>query len=247
MLSLKALPNMSRMNEAQSILERIATTVAPVMSRRKWKVNVLEEFFPKEDGLLGMNVNRGQIISVRLRPANNPNEFYSWEHIIGTTIHELTHIKVGPHNSEFFRLMDELADEVGRDEDNLNFTKRFAGNMFRFGVPVTPVAPIPTPVSVPTRSSISRPTLIKNPNLKPNPSISTSANSGHLGGVNRLSQSSRKDKADAVAKVVLARLARNQLSGSGTLLTNEKKPTSKEELRRLVTESAERRNALKLT
>ena len=244
MLSLKALPNMSRMNEAQSILERIATTVAPVMSRRKWKVNVLEEFFPKEDGLLGMNVNRGQIILIRLRPANNPNEFYSWEHIIGTTIHELTHIKVGPHNSEFFRLMDEIADEVGRDEDNLNFTKRFAGNMFRFGVPV---APIPTPVSVPTRSSIPipRPTLIKNP--KPNPSLSTSANSGRLGGVNRLSQSSRKDKADAVAKVVLARLARNQLSGSGTLLTNEKKPTSKEELRRLVTESAERRNALKLT
>lgn len=34
----------------------------------KWKVGMLEEFMPSEAGLLGLNMNGGMKIKVRLRP-----------------------------------------------------------------------------------------------------------------------------------------------------------------------------------
>jgi hypothetical protein len=117
----KALNHLNRSNEALALLNRIAHAVAPVMKRRKWKVLILKEFYPNQDGLLGMNVNKGQSILIRLRPPWNKNEFYGWEHVMGTMIHELTHMEIGPHNSDFYRLMDEIADEVDKDElSNIN-------------------------------------------------------------------------------------------------------------------------------
>lgn len=111
----KELEKFSRSNEAKQLLEKLAQTVGPLMERKKWKVPILKEFFPANDGLLGLNVNRGQSILVRLRPHYNKDEFFPWEHILGTMIHELTHIQIGPHNADFYKLMDELADEVDAD------------------------------------------------------------------------------------------------------------------------------------
>jgi hypothetical protein len=34
------------------------------MRRRQWKVALLTEFYPKNDNLLGLNVNRGQQVTV---------------------------------------------------------------------------------------------------------------------------------------------------------------------------------------
>lgn len=112
----KELLNFTKSIEAKAILDRVARTVTPVMLRRRWKVLMLKEFYPQQDGLLGMNVNRGETILLRLRPPGNKNEFYPWEHTIGTMIHELTHMEIGPHNSDFYKLMDEIADEVDRDQ-----------------------------------------------------------------------------------------------------------------------------------
>jgi len=112
----KELTNFTKSIEAKAILDRVARIVGPVMLRRRWKVLMLKEFYPQQDGLLGMNVNRGETILVRLRPPGNKNEFYPWEHTIGTMIHELTHMEIGPHNSDFYKLMDEIADEVDRDQ-----------------------------------------------------------------------------------------------------------------------------------
>lgn len=44
------------------------------------------------DDELGININRGQKICIRLRPANDPNSFLPLEEeLIGTMLHELTH------------------------------------------------------------------------------------------------------------------------------------------------------------
>ena len=112
----KALVKMNRSDEAKRILDKIAITVEAVMIRRKWKVPILKEFYPQQNGLLGMNVNRGQSILIRLRPHYNKDEFYPWEHCIGTMIHELTHMEIGPHDDRFYKLMDEIADEVDNDQ-----------------------------------------------------------------------------------------------------------------------------------
>ena len=111
----KEIAKLPKSNEAKLLLEKIRNTVEPVMKRKKWTVKVLAEFYPDQPGLLGMNVNRGQKILIRLRKSENVNDFFPWEHLIGTMIHELTHMQIGPHSSDFYKLMDEIADEVDND------------------------------------------------------------------------------------------------------------------------------------
>jgi hypothetical protein len=49
----------------------------------------LSEFSPHNPGLLGLNVNRGAEVKIRLRPARDDNSFYDWNHILGTMLHEV--------------------------------------------------------------------------------------------------------------------------------------------------------------
>jgi len=61
----------------------------------QWRVPLLSEFSPRQPGLLGLNINRGQEVRIRLRPpagAGGPAEFYSDHHVLMVMLHELTHI-----------------------------------------------------------------------------------------------------------------------------------------------------------
>jgi hypothetical protein len=49
----------------------------------------LSEFSPRNPGLLGLNVNRGAEVKIRLRPARDDSSFYDWNHILGTMLHEV--------------------------------------------------------------------------------------------------------------------------------------------------------------
>ena len=111
----KALVRMEKSEEAKKLLDRLASICAPVMARRSWRVKCLKEFYPKNAGLLGMNVNRGVSIFIRLRPDSDKNSFLPWESLLGTMVHELTHMGVGSHSAEFYKLMDEVYDEVEKD------------------------------------------------------------------------------------------------------------------------------------
>ncbi|EQC28135.1 hypothetical protein, variant [Saprolegnia diclina VS20] len=82
------------------------------MTKRQYRVQQLLEFFPKNANLLGMNVNHGWKIYVRLRPAERPTSFLPFEHLLGTMLHELVHMKIGPHNAAFYKLLDELTSEM---------------------------------------------------------------------------------------------------------------------------------------
>lgn len=113
--SVKALPKLPNVTEATRLLEQLVTATAALVSRRKWKVPLLTEFMPKQDGLLGMNVNRGSKIMIRLRDAHNSSAFLPWESLLGTLVHELVHIEIGAHSYDFYKLVDELCDEVQSD------------------------------------------------------------------------------------------------------------------------------------
>ena len=78
----------ARESEAMELLERIAVQVQPIMRARRWHVPHLHEFFPKDPHLLGININRGQAIRIRLRPHHSPDSFLPWEDILGTMLHE---------------------------------------------------------------------------------------------------------------------------------------------------------------
>ncbi|EGR48388.1 uncharacterized protein TRIREDRAFT_22402 [Trichoderma reesei QM6a] len=110
-LSYSHLAQFRRADEALTILKKVASLVKPIMRNRGWKVRELAEFYPNETNLLGLNVNRGMKICLRLRYPQDQNQFLATESIVDTMLHELCHIVHGPHDGKFHALWDQLRDE----------------------------------------------------------------------------------------------------------------------------------------
>jgi hypothetical protein len=105
------LSGVPRGDAALTLLRKVASTVKPIMRKRGWRVQILAEFLPPEGNLLGLNINRGYKICIRLRYHNNTDLFLPLEQIVDTMLHELSHNKWGEHDSKFHALWDELRDE----------------------------------------------------------------------------------------------------------------------------------------
>ncbi|CAM9626127.1 unnamed protein product [Chrysoparadoxa australica] len=93
------------------MLERIANQVEPICKAHDWEVGHLVEFYPSHPGMLGVNINRGMEIKVRLRPHSSPNTLMPYETCLGTMLHELCHNKISAHSASFYKLLDELNAE----------------------------------------------------------------------------------------------------------------------------------------
>ncbi|KAL8113616.1 DNA-dependent metalloprotease WSS1-like [Apium graveolens] len=106
-----------RENEAKDILEKVAKQVEPIMRKRRWKVHVLCEFCPANPGLLGLNVGGGAEVKIRLRSPFNELEFLPYNQILDTMLHELCHNVHGPHNADFYNLLDEIRKECEQGFD----------------------------------------------------------------------------------------------------------------------------------
>ena len=105
------LSGLERGDAALTMLRKIASVVKPIMRKRGWRVQVLAEFLPPEQNLLGLNINKGYKICIRLRYHNNPDLFLPFEECVDTMLHELSHNVWGDHDSNFHKLWDELRDE----------------------------------------------------------------------------------------------------------------------------------------
>ncbi|KAM5579938.1 DNA-dependent metalloprotease WSS1-like [Rosa sericea] len=97
--------------DARKILEKVARQVQPIMRKRKWKVRILSEFSPANPALQGLNIGGGAEVKLRLRRPNNEWDFYPYEQILDTMLHELCHNEHGPHNADFYNLLDEIRRE----------------------------------------------------------------------------------------------------------------------------------------
>ncbi|KAH6592472.1 hypothetical protein BASA50_008088 [Batrachochytrium salamandrivorans] len=117
-MQLRPLKRRDNVSVAQELLERIAAHVKPIIKSRHFRVGSLEEFYPTNPGLLGLNVNRGQVIRIRLRSAADDNRFLEFNDLIGTMLHELTHNVHGPHDAVFYKYLDELFSEYENAMDN---------------------------------------------------------------------------------------------------------------------------------
>ncbi|KAF3387198.1 DNA-dependent metalloprotease WSS1 [Penicillium rolfsii] len=100
-----------RESEALFILRKVASLVKPIMRQRAWRVGALCEFYPTQRNLLGLNVNYGQKICLRLRYPSDQRQFLPIEQIVDTMLHELCHIVHGPHDRQFHALWNQLRDE----------------------------------------------------------------------------------------------------------------------------------------
>ncbi|KAH6608933.1 hypothetical protein Trco_002279 [Trichoderma cornu-damae] len=110
-LSYSHLAQFRRADEALVVLKKVASLVKPIMRSRSWKVGELAEFYPDQQNLLGLNVNRGMKICLRLRYPQDHKQFLPTESIVDTMLHELCHIVHGPHDGKFHALWDQLRDE----------------------------------------------------------------------------------------------------------------------------------------
>lgn len=63
---------------------------------------------PSNPALLGINVGGGVEVKLRLRRPNRDFDFIPYEQVLDTMLHELCHIKHGPHNAAFYKLWDEI-------------------------------------------------------------------------------------------------------------------------------------------
>ncbi|PBP21000.1 zinc ion binding protein [Diplocarpon rosae] len=100
-----------REKDALFALKKIASLVKPIMRARGWKVGTLAEFYPEQQNLLGINLNRGQKICLRLRYPGDKNQFLPMEQVVDTMLHELSHNVFGPHDANFHALWDQLRKE----------------------------------------------------------------------------------------------------------------------------------------
>lgn len=57
---------------------------------------------------MGLNIGGGAEVKLRLRRPNNEWDFFPYEQVLDTMLHELCHNKYGPHNSDFYSLLDEI-------------------------------------------------------------------------------------------------------------------------------------------
>ncbi|KAF6145058.1 hypothetical protein GIB67_013409 [Kingdonia uniflora] len=104
-------------DEARKILERIAKQVQPIMRKHNWRVKLLSEFCPNNPSLLGLNVGGGVQVKLRLRKPNRDWDFYPYDQVLDTMLHELCHNAHSPHNASFYKLWDEIRKEC---EDLMN-------------------------------------------------------------------------------------------------------------------------------
>lgn len=138
--SYEHLQGLPRGDAALTMLRKVASLVKPIMRKREWTVQILAEFLPPEQNLLGLNINKGYKICIRLRYHINPDLFLPVEQVVDTMLHELSHNVWGDHDSNFHRLWDEL-----RDEHETLLRKGYTGEGFlseghrlgggRYGVP----------------------------------------------------------------------------------------------------------------
>ena len=96
---------------AKKLLVTACEVVKPIMMKRSWRVVIVKEFIPRNDRLLGVNVNRGMEVRIRLREGKNSTRLFPFEDIVGTLLHELVHNKFGRHDKFFYDLLVEIKIE----------------------------------------------------------------------------------------------------------------------------------------
>ncbi len=97
--------------EAKKLLLKLASFTSPLMKRRGWVVNDLIEFYPT-DGKLGLCQMASHTTTISIKLRETPTTFYPFETLLDTLLHELCHIQIGGHTPEFYKLWNQLRDEM---------------------------------------------------------------------------------------------------------------------------------------
>ncbi|KAJ7262660.1 WLM-domain-containing protein [Mycena haematopus] len=105
-------------DSALTVLRRLSNdkAIRHVMQVHKFSVGILTELDPRErPDLLGLNINHGEEIKLRLR-TDSYDGFRLYSQVRRTLCHELAHNVFGPHDNDFKELNSQLNREVAEFE-----------------------------------------------------------------------------------------------------------------------------------
>ncbi|KAK0501665.1 WLM-domain-containing protein [Armillaria luteobubalina] len=108
------LPHLPNPTSAHNLLQRLSEdpAIQHVMQQHQFSVGILTELAPHEHPeLLGLNVNAGQQIKLRLR-TDRYDGFRTYKEVRRVLCHELTHNVWGDHDNNFKELNSKLNKEV---------------------------------------------------------------------------------------------------------------------------------------
>ncbi|KAI0629385.1 WLM-domain-containing protein [Trametes polyzona] len=130
---IEPLPHLPNPVSARDLLTKLANdpAIRHVMRKHQFAVGVLTELAPHEQPhLLGLNVNAGQAIKLRLR-TDRYDGFRTYKEVRRVLCHELTHNVWGDHDNNFKELNSILNKEVAEFERALAAgTHHLAGEGF---------------------------------------------------------------------------------------------------------------------
>ncbi|KAF8468429.1 WLM domain-containing protein, partial [Kalaharituber pfeilii] len=119
-LELRPLPYLPHPERSLAYLERIRDDpgIRFVMRKHKWTVPLLLEMNPAdhtshESKTLGLNLNRGEIIELRIR-TDDYGGYRDYKTVRRTVVHELCHNVHDDHDRNFWDLFKVLEQEVAR-------------------------------------------------------------------------------------------------------------------------------------
>ncbi|ESK87578.1 zinc metalloproteinase [Moniliophthora roreri MCA 2997] len=116
------LPHLPNPEAARTMLNRLSDdpAIQHIMQKHQFSVGILTELAPHEHPeLLGLNVNAGQQIKLRIR-TNAYDGFRAYREIRKVLCHELTHNVWGDHDNNFKELNSKLNREVGEYERSVS-------------------------------------------------------------------------------------------------------------------------------
>ena len=100
-----------RDSDVKQTLELCSELCKKIMVVRRWRVLHVAEFIPKSNNLLGVNVNKGQVVRIRFRNKKDSKDLFSFQDIMGTFLHELVHNDHSKHDKVFFGTLNEITKE----------------------------------------------------------------------------------------------------------------------------------------
>uniref|UniRef100_A0A7S3LHK3 WLM domain-containing protein n=1 Tax=Aplanochytrium stocchinoi TaxID=215587 RepID=A0A7S3LHK3_9STRA len=114
--TLQGLPDQEK---AREILTRLSeeTGFLAVLKKNRWKVGLLSEMYPEgqvgisEVCVLGVNKNKGQEISLRIR-TDDLKGFRKYLSMKEVLCHELAHMVHSEHDANFYMLMREIQKDI---------------------------------------------------------------------------------------------------------------------------------------
>ncbi len=116
----------------ESLLQNLTFLATQICNNRRWVPGKIVELLdnPTNAGVLGRNIQKGNIIQIRLYDNGNQIE---WYHLVGTLAHELAHNLFANHSPEFYKEMNKIHDEFEKLDDYEKIFSEMTGSYYSKG------------------------------------------------------------------------------------------------------------------